>query len=782
MRTISNLVLRTLLVGTAAAAITALSGGAALAEDQAADKDSAVSVNEIIVQARRREESLQNVPVVVTALNAATLARNAVSGYDSLATITPGLRIFSSGNQSAQGAISLRGIQTGSINLASDQAVALNLDGVQIDSGLGIKAGFFDVDQVEILKGPQALYFGKNSSGGVISIKSADPTDTLFLQGRGGYEFNARERYGEVIASGPLSSELGARLGVYYSNMDGFFKNLSPSAISNRAPNGSELIARGTILWKPSDRFEARLKLTYANRDFDQFAYSQKIRCFNPAATKAECTRDHNVSQPAPIDVLNRFSSDDPFSKSNLYLASLNLTYELSDNLSLASTTGFYRIRQSFFDSVNPRADTDFFILPANPNEILYQSRDEIQNLSQEIRLTSDFSGPFNFMLGGFVDSRHVQSDAKLSFGATAVPENFQRVRSHAYSFFGEISYDILPTVQLSGGARYTNERRRYDGKLLEKSGPFGPGSPLTPSDDVLKQDNLSPEASITWRPTNEVTVFGAYKRGFKSGSFDISAISNLSLLAVPREIRFGSERAEGFEAGIKTLLFDRQLRVNAAAYRYKYKGLQANAFDSDTATTRVLNAAAATTKGVEIEAQYAPNSLRGLVFNAALNYNKAQYDDFITDCNQTQVFARQCPLDLRPPVGPESQNLAGAPLKTAPRWSATWGAALSRPLTDSTSFRAGWTFAYSSSYQTEDRNDPLGVQKPYLTINANLGVSGANDRWSLDLIGTNLTDELFMVTSNSQPFTGVTGLVRQDYFANVDRGRQVRLQLTIRN
>lgn len=776
-----NWLRKDLLLHCAAGAVLTSIAIPAVAQDGSSSDRPAYSANEIVVIARRREESLQDVPVIVTALDAATLERNAVKGYEALAQITPGLRIFSSGNQSAQGAISLRGIQTGSINLASDQAVTLNIDGVQIDNALGLKAGLFDLQQVEVLKGPQALYFGKNSSGGVIAIRTADPTDDLFMQARAGYEFNAREKTAELIVSGPVSNTLGARAAFSYTDMKGFFRNLSPSAIGSRAPNGSELIARGTLKWEPSEKFDARIKFTYSRRSDDQFAYSQKINCFNPAATTAECVRDHNISQPAPIDVLDRFDSDESYSNSRLYVASLEMNYDISSLLTLSATSGYYRFTQSFFDSVNPRGDGDFFVLPTNPNEILYQSDDKIQGLSQELRLTSNLAGPFNFMLGAYADDRRVQTDAQLQFGATAVPRNFQRVNSNAYSFFGQVSFDILKNLELAGGARYTNERREYSGNILEQVGPFPSGTPLIPTDDVLKQSNVSPEATITWRPTDDVTLFGAYKRGFKSGSFDISAISNLALLSGPRELRFDSEKAKGFEFGFKTLLFGRQLRLNGAYYHYEYNGLQINAFDSNTAATRVLNAAGATTKGIDLDAQFAPHVLEGVVFNAAINYNRARYDDFITDCNQMQFFEGTCPLDLRAPVGPESQNLAGAPLKSAPEWSATWGVSLNRPVTETTRIRAGWNFSYSSSYQTEERDDPLGIQEAYLTVNANLGISGANDRWAIDLIGINLTDELFMVTSNSQPFTGGGGF-RQDYFANVDRGRQIRLQLTLRN
>lgn len=770
---------RSLLLGSAATAMIAFNPGVAIAQDtQISASDSRSSDLEIIVTARKRQESLQDVPVVVTAFGAEALERNAVDGLEDLAQITPGLLTYTGGNSAAQGAISLRGIQTGSINLASDQAVALNIDGVQIDSGLALKAGMFDLQQVEVLKGPQALYFGKNSSGGVIALTTADPTDQLFVRARGGYEFYAREKYGELVVSGPLSDTLGARAAVSYSAMDGYFRNLSATAFDDRAPNSKDLIARGTIKWEPSSQFSARIKLNYAHNSSDRYAYMQKVGCFRPGQTSAECEPDRNLSQSAPIDVLNRYEPDEPYAKSDLYLASATLNYKISDTLTLTSTTGYFKFKQEFFDSLLPRAATD--MIGGQFNEILNLEKDRARTFSQELRLSSDFDGPLNFMVGGFLDDRMIQSDVTLQFGATANPRNVQRVDSRAYSFFGQLSYDILSNLELTGGARYTSENRRYKGRLLEAVGPLPIGTPLVPLDDHMRETNVSPEATLTWRPSRDVTLYGAYKEGFKSGSFDISSTTNLGLLSRPFDIVFDSEKAEGFEFGFKTMSFDRQLRINGAIYRYKYSGLQLNSFDPQTSSTRVINAVTAITRGAEIEAQFAPRALEGLVVNAALIYNRARYGEFLTDCNQAQLTTGTCPLDLRAPFGVnDSQNMEGSPLRTAPNWTANWGFSLNRPLTEKMNFRVGTNFNYTGRYQTEERNDPLGIEEAYVLLNANLGIASANGAWSLDLLGTNLTNELVKKTSNSQPLTGGAGY-RQDFFAAIAYGRRVRLQLTV--
>lgn len=767
-----------LFCGVAITSLIALSPGFAGA--QTIPQADGIASADIIVTARKREESLQDVPVVVSAFDAATLERNGVDGFDDLAQITTGLKIYSTGNVGNQGAISLRGIQTGSINLASDQAVTLSVDGVPIESAMGLKAGMFDVQQIEVMKGPQALYFGKNSSGGVISIRTAKPTDELFYRVRAGYEFGARERFGEAIVSGPLASTLKARAGIAYSDMDGWLVNTSDTAATKRVPNSTEWIARGSLLWEPSADFTGHLKVTYTERDAVQSAYQQKFACFRPGQTTAECVLDDRVSQSAPVDVLGRFDSDETFADSRLYIVSLELSYDVSDSLNLSGTTGFYDFRQAFFDSVLPRASTDLFA--GNPNEILSQATDEMRGLSQEIRLTSDLDGPLNFMVGGFVDDRKVRSDIMLQFGATANPRNVQTVTSNAHSVFGELSYDVREQLKLTAGARYTKQNRKYSGEILEAVGPFPVGTPLVPLDDELSEDNVSPEVTLTWQPSDAVTAFATYKKGFKSGSFDISSTNNLALLTTRQEIRFNNENVEGFELGFKTMLLARQLRLNGAFYHFDYKGLQLNSYDSSTATSRTVNAAGAFTEGFELEAQFSPLAAKNLTLNAAVNYNRARYTNFITDCSQDQLFSGTCALDIIPSrPGNDSQDLSGRPLRLAPDWTATAGFAYEHYLDDDFLIKVGSTANYSSSYFTEERLDPYGLQGSYLLLNANIGFGPADGRWSVDIIGRNLTDQLFRTTTNPQALTGGGGF-RQDYFTNVDRGREVRVQVTFRN
>lgn len=758
------------------------------AEEQGADKV-------IVVTARKRDERLQDVPVVVTAIDAASLERNAISSIDDVADFTPGLQSQESGSASNFGTIALRGVSNGTTTVAGDQAVAINVDGVQIESPLGLRVGQFDLEQVEILKGPQSLFFGKNSPGGVISIKTADPTPDFYAKARLGYEFEAEQYTGELVLSGPISDTLGFRFAGLYTNLDGFIQNDDPTAFDSTGPDYDEFILRGTLAWDPSDSFSARLKVAYAERSGGKRAFNEKIFCGNPAATTSDCTFNGRVVGAAPAltgeNAGGRFPNQ-PFDEVETIIASLNLDWEVAEGLTLSSTTGYHDIQQSFFDSVNVRGATDVTIFGFNPvtnmfvfgpNEILFQSDDGTESFSQEVRLTSDFDGMFNFMIGAYYDNRTITTASLAGFGPIALPGLSQRVEPEAFSIFGQAIIDITDTLELSGGVRYTDEQKDFSGFLLEPilMGGFvaaPAGTPLVPADPVLNADNFSPEVTLTWKPNPDVTLFGSYKQGFKSGSFDTSVSGNVALAFVPSNIQFQNEDVEGGEFGFKTTIADGQLRLNGAVYYYDYTNLQLSVVEPGTVTTRTVNAASATVQGIELDALFTPDSLEGMTINASINYNEAEYDDFLTDCTQTQLFTGTCPITVLNGNPVALQNLSGEPLNRAPKLTFNAGFTLDRPVNDNLSYRFGSNVSYSSSFETESNNDPRGIQGSFLMLNANVGIRSSDDRWAFDIIGRNLNDERVLFLSSSQVFTG-GGPFEQDFAGSITRGRQITARLT---
>lgn len=226
----------------------------------------------IIVTARRRVETAQETPVAITVLNDALLDRYGVKGIATIAQLTPGL-VTGESQGAVGGSISLRGVGSDEGQAFIDQAVSINVDGVPISTAQILRAAQLDLQQIEVLREPQALFFGKNSPGGIVSLTSADPGSRLEMMVRAGYEFKANERYAEATISTPLTDSLGVRVAGRYSKMDGYINVISPPAPGvtpyglKAFPKQEELFLRGTIAFKPSDRLSIRLKGTYTDTD-----------------------------------------------------------------------------------------------------------------------------------------------------------------------------------------------------------------------------------------------------------------------------------------------------------------------------------------------------------------------------------------------------------------------------------------------------------------------------------------------------------------------------------
>ena len=404
-------------------------------------------LEEVVVTARKREESLQDVPVVVTAMDRGAIEQRSIQSMDDLGAFVPGLTSVSGGGTDPSGGISLRGVQTGSINVTSDQSVTLNIDGMQVESVLGYRAGQVDLARIEVLKGPQALFFGKNSPGGVVAITTANPTEELYVRARAGYEVEDGDTTGELIMSGPITDSLGGRAVVNYVQRAGWLSNEDPTAAWKDGYEGDQLVARATLEWVPSDRFYALGKLTYSDWEGENRSDAQKVNCFGspPLSTAAECKLDDKITYAAPLDLLGRYNGLKPFDESDSTFATLKLVWDISDTLELTSLTGYYDTNQEFYQVTTSRAAsdlTDQFGEPL-PNEILNLAAGGSDSISQEFRLASNFDGPLNFMVGVFYDDRTIYSDAKVQFAVVGFPATEQEVEAKAFSAFGQVDWAI---------------------------------------------------------------------------------------------------------------------------------------------------------------------------------------------------------------------------------------------------------------------------------------------------------------------------------------------------
>lgn len=722
--------------------------------------------SDILVTARRSSERLIDVPVAVSALSSETLVRNNISSLQRVAEIVPfvTLQPVPAG---AGGLFAIRGIGSPPADPGIQQSVLVNIDNVMIGRGRAAQASLFDLAQIEVLKGPQALFFGKNSPAGVISVTTADPGQSFAGFVRGGYEFVADEHYLEGAIGGPVSDTLAVRLAARYSFMEGYLHNNAqpgafpcaapgacgaftpwinagatiPGADYSRLPHGTDWGARITTVWTPTDAFTAKLKYSYGNNRvasyYDPFCSRGNV---HPTAVgfvdlQSDCKLDSQLASSAFPSLLTAnmrgANGGIPYNHVQTHIVSLNMDWAISDTLSLSSISGFYNLKSANSFVLNVGAIPAFYLV----------AFENSRGVSEELRLTSSFDGPLNFVMGGFVDRIRQLNDNSVVFGRHAAdPANgrfytfdrFARFIAKSQSVFGQLRWDILDDLQLAAGVRYTRETRSsIDGNSY--TNPNGPAT-LRPAgnlfDRSLTNANWSPEATLTWHPTQNQTIYGAYKTGYKSGGFSYPLV--LTRVYTSTNTVFRPERSKGFEIGYKAQLLNRRLVLQLAAYTTGFSDQQVSAFDQATFSYLVGNAAKSRVKGVEFQVTAAP--VQGLQLRGTAGYNDARYVSYP---------GGPCPSGFGPAQGCVGgfTDLGGHQLPRAPKWQGNAGFTYQMPVSDTVKIELNGDAFHSSSYFLEDNLDPFAVQSSYWKFNAGVSLASQDDRWKLSLVGRNLTN-----------------------------------------
>jgi len=486
--------LRSALLGSAAVATLIGMPGVAWAQDNEVAEDADNDTPVIIVQARRQNESLQDVPVTVTAIGGETLDRYQVNEIADVQSRVPSLTV-QVGGSGAGGSINLRGVGSSAISASFDSAVAFDIDGVQVSTARLVQAGFFDAAQIDVLKGPQSLFFGKSASAGVFAIRSADPTSTWEIGGSAAYEFEEKGYTVDGYISGPITDTLGIRIAAQYNDVDEFeeFQPGTPLFPGIDARGQENFVGRVTLDFEPDDRFKANLKLSYIRHENDGANQLRDQDCgadglpdpvvfgFGNALipNNADCNINDSLFPQVPSDPITNGSIAPPtnrgadeflarggaaFGITEIYFSRLKFELALSESLSLTSTTGYLDFasldRDAFsFVGVGPAVVLDptpgppaFGVLapgiaavngPGVPLGLGSNLADnQTRQFTQELRLASDFDGPINFQVGAFYETREIEFNSAeqafnvaLAFGtAPSGGIGFDYQRDHATS------------------------------------------------------------------------------------------------------------------------------------------------------------------------------------------------------------------------------------------------------------------------------------------------------------------------------------------------------------
>lgn len=752
------------------------------------------SGDEIIVTARKRSESALDIPVSLTALNQEQIERYASSDLQAISTQVPGLFVS---NASSSGTLALRGIASSPGNPAADQGVSVNVDGLQVGSPLIMRLAQVDLAQIEVLKGPQALFFGKNSPGGIISLRTADPSDEFEGRLLVSHEFEADETTGQLVLSSPITDTLGVR-GVFFANrIIGDIDNPVPviPGISfgptwRRTANQTQYYGRVTLLFKPSDSFSLRAKYSHSDlRGSNPFGMSERSFC--PTGTAQllglpvtdDCTVNgvsYNTTELSLAMYAASAATGLPLDREQTTkqdLASLEANLTIAPDITLTSMSGFYELSESRSGNVA------FQSAPLFATQSAYTRRE----ITQELRLTTARPDwPVNFMIGAFFQDLQLPnnnirytdrytSTRTLPLGNITTSATYYDTSGKTYSLFGQAIWNVTPQLELAGGARVSRETKKIN---IRTGTTLANLTPLVLPVSERTFNDVSPEVTLTYKPMHGLSLFAAFRNGFKSGGFNAAGAGG--------DLSYKPEDIQGFEVGIKGDLGD--FRFGATAYTYKYTDAQVYTFNPTLNIQTVLNAASARIKGVEADVTWRPGAVEGLEFHANANYNRARYLQFLVGCYVGQTIAEGCNSGAALPGGANRlQDLSGEQLVLAPDWTGNVGFVFERPV-GSGGLQLGATgdFSFSSSYVTILEDAPGGTQPSYQRLNASLRLSNPDQGWEVALIGDNLTNERVMTYSGAVPFTGVstrTGTAltggQADLYSFVSRGRQVRVQLS---
>ncbi len=795
---------RALLCGAALSSLTAMPSVAFAQDAETAEDGSEERV--IIVQARRQNETLQEVPVTVTAIGGDTLQKYNIDQVADVVSRVPTLNVQSGGSGSG-GQISLRGVGSSNISAAFDSAVAFEYDGVVVSTMRMVQAGFFDVEQVDVLRGPQSLFFGKSATAGVLSLRSANPTSTWEVGMRANYEFEEKGYLLSGYISGPVTDTLGIRVAAQFNDIDEFQLLQENTPAVNQKRGLTDFIGRLTLDWNPADRFRANFKLQYTKNENDGAIGTAEINCgANGVADSISllggalqipagynCITDDQryyltdaagpLSGPVPGNSPANGRNGVPFGETEIWFGRLQFDLDLSDTLTLTSVTGLLNMDAIDYD---PYSYGGFF---PGPNGTRLPggagSSDPINQLeqyTQELRLASDFDGAFNFMVGAFYEDRTFifdtsQQAVNISFvapdpvtGFTYDWDKTHTTKTEALSFFGSAMIDLTDKLELSGGIRWTDEQKvqtiavPYLHTFLQGPGFVRPGFFSGPIN--FADDNFSPEVTLRYQATDDINVFASYKTGFKSGGIDNSALpsNSLSQAAISGDFSsliFKSEEAEGGEVGFKSQWADRTFTLNATAFYYVFTDLQVQNFNASTIQFITSNAGELTTKGVDIESRWI-TPVDGLSFSANLSYLDAQYTDTF----------------LQPGGAGGAIDLDGRRGSQAPEWAGNIAADWSIPLSDSLELFLSGNAAYNDGYITDEATLNDYVQPSFWLFDANVSIGHPDGNWKVSLVGQNLTDEIFTITSGGRPFLPPGG---DDFVMTQNRGRQVFAEVSFK-
>ena len=699
----------------------ALAGGLLLAtgaqaqaqetETNAQQDDGTIGV--IMVTANRREESSQSVPLSITALGAEQIQDAGFTNSLGIGDQVPNLEIKTFGGVPN---IFIRGVGNNDFNSSSVSPISVYRDDVVVASTGSQIFALFDLERIEVLRGPQGTLFGKNTTGGAIQYVSKLPTDMFEGYARAGIgRFNLHEV--EAAASLPLAEGLSMRVSGLVRRRDGERLNIFNG---DDAIDVDEAAARAILRYRGDGGLDVRLSAGMG-RDRSDYLNPKPLGVINGADI-------FGYSDPAPNDVRIMNFNGDSRNHSDNWWVSLNATVPLSDTLTFRSITGYDD------SAIDNRVDVDGG--PLRIDEIKFLT--ETEQFSQEFQLLYD-DGSLNALLGAYYFDEKLwgRSEAdlvgELSFADGAVPLITDSSRDNkSYAIFGQATFAITERFSLTGGLRYTWDEVRADHRGYLVPGFFDADIPNGDEIDLVPFGELSDTFKAwSWRiaadyeVADDVLLYGTVNRGFKSGTFNIGIITSLA-----ERTSVQPETLTAYEVGLKSMLLGRRLRVNLSAFYYDYVDLQVlsvNQQGSGIPTLGLDNAADAKVKGIEAEIFARPTD--GLDIGLNFGILDAQYENYTSGA-------------IDPATG-QPRDFSGNTLPGAPKFTLSTFGKYEFPVTQDHDGSIRIEYNYTGKKFYNNAEDPLvSSGEGYGLVNVRLTFGDNNGEWELAAWVRNLTDK----------------------------------------
>ena len=736
-----------------------------------------LTLDEIVVTAQKREQNLQDIPVSVFVVDGASIRAGGFSDMEDMSVFIPNLHMIDNiiGQQ-----ISIRGIGTEPGNEAFEQAVAQFHDGVYYGRDNLGQNTLYDIQQVEVVRGPAPVFAGQSATAGALSYVSRRPGDQ--------WEANIVAAFGdneetsiEGAFGGPLTDNFGFRVaGRYYElNETGYTDAITGEGLGIKENSSVRVIG----VWEPTENFDVTFKYEYQDV-WQRGTPGEYLRCetrpefsianaglapgvpavcaLEAAMNGVDLTREDGVigsggsldirevmdalnaaippgdplwgensnprgRPPVPYDLnlISEFNEkEDREHDADIGMLAFNWDIGGSGTV-LTATSGFLQFDKHDWLDVD---HSSFALFMDERNESFDQ-------FSQEVRIASPADRRFAWMVGGYYQDHDLVGSIRLylpggvSFGGPLTENSTWK------SLFFNTTYNFNDSFRLNVGARYQDIEK--DGTLVRQAAFLAPGATSfgdlgAPSGSVSSTANASdtlPEVSVQWDAGDNVMLYAKYAEALKAGGFVLSA--PLGPLASPDAFTYEPERAEGYELGVKALLVDGRLQINAAYYDTDFSDLQVTIFNGVSFVTD--NAAKAHTRGIEIDGRFAVSE--NFDFGFAISNGEAEYDDYPGGrCNtldgKLSGNPRTCRIDL-----------AGATLQNAPDWAISVSPEY-RFLIGNLQASAGVRAVASDGYVYSTDRDPLSAAPAWERVDLRFSLTSPDGNWEAAIYGRNITDD----------------------------------------